>query len=46
MKVIDGREQIALRVEDWFRRRLEAEPLTVADSPTGEEWEKALLNLK
>ncbi|MDR1546262.1 MAG: NTP transferase domain-containing protein [Deltaproteobacteria bacterium] len=39
------RRAAAVAVEDWFRRRLGAEPAAVAAASTGRPWESALLGL-
>ena len=45
-KTVDRRERTALMVEDWFRRRLQAEPMDVAGQASGDDREKSLERLR
>jgi len=45
LAAVSRREQTALRVEDWFRSRLGAEPLEVAERMTGDPREETLQRL-
>ena len=45
LAAVNRREQTALRVEDWFRSRLGAEPLEVAERMTGDPREETFRRL-